>query len=1050
MPSVFVTPTHPGSDRIIQEFRKSGISDATTKLNAHYISGDVAIETLAETAIAGVQSVSSYVTVPAAKILKRYEFAAAGGWVAYGTTIDGGNGAIAYFKPNEPRRDFEDHKLIKYETPQGCTATPLLVDLPPEGWQALFIKHKATPLDGEPPWRTVQRCNLPVALVEGWKKALALADHGIAAICLRGVTQWHSKGGNELWDAIADFATSGRKVFIFFDEDEKEKTRQNVNIQRMKLAAALELSGCSPLLPRWDMDMALGKGIDDVLLGLGNDAQNWLDALIKSAPSLKTARHSERLQRAGKIIQQLSRLTYPVERATEGTYLPELPPIERGAIHALSADMDSGKTYRIGRDWVKAAIAEEWNVLVLNPSNSLGRQTAQTLELPHIHDYDKSVEGQRLLGAEIGYAHGAVMCPDSLHRLPQWFFDRPVLLILDEANEVFNHMAEGGTLKDRYSEIWEKFVSVAQEVICNGAIVLSEASLPDRAIDLARSLSDTDRVRVFTHSKQVRPWNVMVFKGQVSGYRARFLEAAGDGKQRLFVTTSQKEARRLERVLNAQHPSLRVVRVDSQTNRGGVLNGLFRDPDQWLQQEKPDVLILSPSAKSGVSIEGGISAESAYFCEVWGYFPAFGTDSHMQLLGRYRPPVPRVLFCPPFVQGNSNEAAAYPSAIARHMRSHTKLVGGVYGLEDLLEGDRPETMLTIEAAVANYLATERSVVGSQKMMAHDELIRRLDMSGHQTASENLANHPKASSLWKQANEEIEREDATFMAGSIPTEQTTPEWARKQLQSKECSLEAEALAQKILLQEQYPGVPFDDPEDCYRALFKDYGSMRRGLTLQAHAENLVAAQEIDKKNASSILEGKVRAFHRLPKSAMRANLIAASGILTLCDGTPYHNQETRAIAIKANCLQLKKEISTYLAINVNEGQTPVEICNKLLKRIGLKGEAIARPGARGKQSARIYQVEGHLDPFRLKLLNAIRSRLLGSVSKVCNIETLYIQMEDTHTTPPPNEEVWGEAELLDLADMWRSTESPEDKAAVLQVAPPSVMERVIAIAEGRAA
>lgn len=1030
-------------DRILQEFRKSAISDETALLNFEYISGEMAIETMAEVAVSQAQTVTSYATVPVAKILKRYEFAAAGGWVAYGTTIDGGKGSTAYFKPDEPRRDFEDRKLIKYETPQGCAATPLLANLPPEEWQALFAKHKATPLEGETPWQTVQRCNLPLGIVEGWKKALALADHGIASICIRGVAQWHSKGTNELWDAIAQLATSGRKIFIFFDEDEKEKTRQNVDTQRMKLAAALEQTGCSPLLPRWDM--ALGKGIDDVLFGLGTDAQSWLDALVKSAPSLKATRYSERLKCAAKIIKQLNTLTYPVERATEGKYMPELPPIEKGAIHVLSADMESGKTTRIGQDYVKPWIADGGIVVYLAPSNSLGKQTAETLNLSHVHDFDKTSEGLRLLHTQIGYDGGVVMCPDSQHRLPSWLFERPLLLILDEANQIDSHMAEGNTLKERFSEIWEKFGTVAQNAIVNGAIVLSEANLPDRAIDLVRKVSGATKVRVFTHKKVGVAWPTEVLKGQVSGYRAMLLNAVGDGKKLLVVTSSQKEAERIERILSDRHPDLKIFRVDSKTNREGNFDDLFRKPNEWLQAEQPDVLILSPSAKSGVDIEGNVSATDAYFDEVWGYFPSLTTDTHMQLLGRYRPPVPRVIFCPLFIQGDFNEQAAYPSAIARHMRSHTKLVGGVYGLDEMLEaeGDRAEAMLTTEQAVAEYLSAERSVAGCQKLMAHDELVRRLEAAGHNVTSQDIAKSPEAAAIWKAATEELEREDGAFMAARVVQEEHTPEWARKRLKSMECTLEVEILAQKVLLRAEFPGVAFDDPDDCYRAIYKEYGSMKRGVINQGKAENLSAAQEIDRELARSILDQNIKANHRLPRAAMRGKVLAASGILELVDGREYQNSDKRATAVKVNCLRFRKEIATYLSLNVNESQTPVEICNKLLKRLGLKAISTSRPGRRGERINRIYQAVGHDDPLRVRLLNAYRAGLAATVSSISNKET-YIGITDTANNPPPDISGWLSPESLkEIKEWYEHADNCPENRGFLDSIPREVIELALA-------
>jgi hypothetical protein len=56
---------------------------------------------------------------------------------------------------------------------------------------------------------------------------------------------------------------------------------------------------------------------------------------------------------------------------------------------------------------------------------------------------------------------------------------------------------------------------------------------------------------------------------------------------------------------------------------------------------------------------------------------------------------------------------------------------------------------------------------------------------------------------------------------------------------------------------------------------------------------------------------------------------------------------------------------------------VEICNKLLVKLGLKGEAIARPGTVGKRD-RIYQVSGMAHPLRDRLLEAARRLIEASL------------------------------------------------------------------------
>lgn len=984
------------NSNFLAEFRTSAVSDRLALANVSWVEGDEAVECLTEHAINQIQNNTSYYTEPAKKIIARYEFAKAGGWMTYGTTLNGSPGSVAYFKPQKPRMDFDRQKQIKYETAAKAEALPLLPFVDSETATEIYHRYNVTPLAEETFWHVVHRCSLPLAICEGLKKALSLLTHGIPAIAIRGITQWHQKGTNALHPAIADFATPKRQIFLVFDQDEKPSTQRNVRTQSLKFSAALEQHGCQVRIPLWDRQF--GKGIDDVLFGQGDNAQTWLKDALKESQTVVGLRQSDRLAKALEILNRLNALSYLIERATEGEYLPELPPLTLGQIHVIAATLNSGKTRRIGTDWVKDVIARGWNVLVLAPSNGLGEQTAADWGLPHIHKYGTSAEEQQVLWADVNQSHGIVMCPDSLHRLPEWFCNRPMLLVLDEANQVIEHMAQGNTLQSRWADILERFTLAARRAIETGAIVLSEHDLPDRAVDFIKQISGAEAVRVFTHRKQGDPWNCTLHRGQASGFRAKFLEQAKSGRRSLYVTSSQAEAKRMERALAKVAPDLKVVRIDSQTNQAGEFSLFFENPAAWLETVQPDILILSPSAKSGISIQGGVEVEQAYFAQVWGYFPALATDTHLQLLGRFRPTVDRIIFCPDFLFRTGDESLLYPRAIGRRLHMNAKALASVYGITELLaaQGDRAERLVTIEKAVMDYLKASIAVAGAQKMMAHETLRQRLEAAGHLVTCETLTKDELAIALWKEIQETIWREDAAAIADAEVEAEHTSDWARATLGSFEVSLKVRTLAYKVLWREEFPGVTFDDAEDCYQALCKDYGAMRRGVVLQAKAENLEAAKEVERAAVEAILKGDLPALHRLPKELVKATLIARMGVLALLDGSIYHNQDPRAIAVKKEALHFAKEISYWLRLTVNESQTPVHIANKLLKKLGLNSIAVARPGAKGQQTSRHWRVDGLSDPIRCRLLEALRSRF-EVISPIRNKELSTIQIEDVSQT-----------------------------------------------------
>jgi hypothetical protein len=1011
----------------VQEFRLSAIPDRLTLANVTWIAGDEALQILTETKISEVQSSTSFVGVEAGRILKNAGYIRAGGWCAWGTTLEGGQGATPYIKPLTPRQSYDykgfgaasKSKIVKYETPQGMPATPLLPWVDAETAQIIFDQYHVKPEDKETFWQVVKRCNIPIALTEGLKKALTLIAHGIPAIALRGITQWRIKGTDDLHPDILGLLGVGSKVYVVFDQDDIIKTQKAVQGQIIKLSRALTEQGADVRIPSWDS--SIGKGIDDVLYGLGEDAQAWIDDLLRNAIDYKTYCTDVRTQKAIENIDRHNGLTHPVERATEGEYLPVLPEIKQGAIHVLSATMNAGKTTRIGQDYVKSWTDRDGLVLVLTPINNLGRQAASDWNLPHIHDYATDHNSQTALWTSVSDLGGVVMCGESLHRIPEWFWDKPVLLIMDEANQIIESLTEGNTLGNRYSLIIEKLASTCRCAIDGGAIVLSEDGIPDRAVKFIQTLSGAKTVRVFTHRKILEPWDTTLYHdNNPSGFRGQFISGAKLGQRRIYVTASQREAEKMDRAIQLQAPDLKVVRIDSKTNQEGRFTAFFENPDQWLQDNQPDVLILSPSAKSGVSIEGGVAVENAYFSEVWGCFPALGTDTHMQMLGRYRPSVPRRVFCPKFIMKSSDESITSAFFLRKQLDQNAAHLAAGYGLANLLE-ERDELKATIEGAVLEYISVAKSVSGSQKQIAHQALARRLERSGHNVQSEKSLSSPEWAKFFKEIREMLWDEEATEIASAEVEEGIhTVEWARKALEGLDTTLETRTIARKVLWRDEFPGMAFDDANQCCNALTRDYGAMARGVNLQARAENLKASAAADEEITKQILSGNIRALHRLPKKHIQALLVRKSGVLNLLEGFEYDSDHPICQAVKEFALQNRISIYYWLRLNIQKTQTAVMICHKLLKKIGIvrqrkdrKGNVIQEglilmAGQFGSRDDRdeVFRIEtNHRADYhcytRWQLLNAARNKLSGVVQSTCIEEDTLLQINCTKPEPDPN-------------------------------------------------
>jgi putative DNA primase/helicase len=108
---------------------------------------------------------------------------------------------------------------------------------------------------------TVLHSDEPLYLVEGEKKALAVAQTGLAAIGLCGIDGWHVRGARELHPDLDDIGLSGRVVNVIPDAD--VRTNPAVRAAVRRLGAALATRGAIARLVRVPDGY---KGVDDWLV----------------------------------------------------------------------------------------------------------------------------------------------------------------------------------------------------------------------------------------------------------------------------------------------------------------------------------------------------------------------------------------------------------------------------------------------------------------------------------------------------------------------------------------------------------------------------------------------------------------------------------------------------------------------------------------------------------------------------------------------------------------------------------------------------------------
>jgi hypothetical protein len=894
----------------LSEFTASAIDPAVALANIEFLSGPAALEAFLEGTIAARQKNTSYLSSENARLMRHYEFLEAGAWFARSAYP-----GAAYCKPSQPRT--VEGKPIKYESPPGQGSDPIFPpSLGPAGasWEAIL----ADP-------------SIAVALTEGAKKSLALISHGLPAVGLRGVYSWRSgKGSRELHPRLAALAAGGRKIYVVFDNDSKVKTARDVSAQGFRLGSALEAAGGAVRFLQWDISE--GKGVDDVLAGLPSEARAaWLRRTLERATDLKQWRRRATVQRARAVLA-----TTPPRaiRETCGGYLPELPALLPGTLHWLDASMGSGKTHRMGSDWVGPWVAAGGLAVVLSPLNSLGMQTARHWDLPHVHEYSQGGADRRALEADISVRGGIVACVNSAHRILELIpKDRPLLLVIDEAAQTLSDAVGGGTLKRNWAARWEDLIELAQRAAGGGAIAIAEDSLGADTIELVRSLSGSTTTVGIRHKREADTWPVRVSRATpLSEWRGDLLAALQAGDRILYVTTSQAEGRRLERAALAAGVS--AARIDSETNESGAYREFFESPETWLYREMPQLLILSPSGKTGLSIEGGITRAGAYFDSVWGYFPSLDTDTAMQLLGRYRPGVARYIWAPAYIQPEFNEKCS-ALATTHELENEAARYARAGGFGQAAQNPH-------DTAIRHFLGLRGTRRWAQKIQAGDALINRLEAAGHavSVATEGVANDA-VKQQWDAIREALAREDSAAIAAlELDPDIHTLEWAY-QLQSKESTREQRLRASKVLTSARFPGLNWNCPELWYQAEFGPQ-PLARGAALWAEADHFQALWQRDAKEASTVLAHRLRAAHLLPQNGPKAALAAQfkpllEKLLAVGEVSPGGAVEAD---IKALALRLSSEIRRYWRLSITESQSAVEVTNKVAAKFGLAAGGVA--------------------------------------------------------------------------------------------------------------
>lgn len=459
---------------------------------------------------------------------------------------------------------------------------------------------------------------IPIFITEGGGKALSGLSQGFVVIAVYGCS---CLGSPDLLPYLKD-----RDVYIAFDSDTKPSAVLAVKKAIVKHHKPLSEKSKSVKVVTWDSQ---NKGIDDLIANCGVSAFEEAIATAKSADDWLWHREIEiadqRLQES-KIKPDLELDTLPSAEELQAL-------LEKHRDVFLVAPKGIGKSILGG-----AIVRNADYALIPTPLESLARNNAERMSQgDRIVDYRTDcdrVNGQ-LIGSS-GYVDRLAFCVEAIHSLRTYInsvLERGAIVFNDELDLQLNSLAtssthaQNGKRKLNQTLYWDMQIRAKQTLSVSADFTNYEAELFERKTGRKPYVI---RVNPF---KKTYDSTVFSNKIRVNLESKQFIENG----ERLLLKCSRKSDAKFLEWLYRDYGAIAIHRDNANEPK---FKGFFNNPNQWLAENKPQILIVSPVLRSGFSITEDFFDRVVCFFES----DSISASTALQLSERYRLPVPRLIY----------------------------------------------------------------------------------------------------------------------------------------------------------------------------------------------------------------------------------------------------------------------------------------------------------------------------------------------------------------------------------------------------------------------
>lgn len=234
------------------------------------------------------------------------------------------------------------------------------------------------------------------------------------------------------------------------------------------------------------------------------------------------------------------------------------------------------------------------------------------------------------------------LCLDSIHHIDGYF--NGVDIYLDEAVSVLLHAVTGGTLKEEQGRAIAILSKALRE--CNRVFLL-DGNLADIYVDFIAKIAGKKVIKIENQAK-IPPHNFKFIVGIDEDGEIKKRDKSplikallSDDIKPWIASDSKNLTDRLDEILRQAGKYGYVLNKD--TSGEPWAKEFLGNPDVFIEKYKPDYFIISPSAKSGVSV-----TVKNHFTDKFTFFTGvLDTNGQHQILFRLRDDsIPHYVFCP--------------------------------------------------------------------------------------------------------------------------------------------------------------------------------------------------------------------------------------------------------------------------------------------------------------------------------------------------------------------------------------------------------------------